>query len=303
MKNAIKLTFLALFFVSFSVAFANAQGGNSPTKTTNKILYHNGPVRIGSQDVYFIYYGCWGTSQCGFAGENTTMMILSDFMSSVGNTPYMWINTTYPDGTGQSPNGVVIYGGSAVDNSYSHGVDLTESDIVAILTDHIGIWGSPDLPHDPDGIYVVMASADIASGATGACTTGAPPFHGHAIIDGAPVPYVFLLNPNRCPTIGGGQYFTTDSTGYVTPNGNFAGDAMVLNLTHALNGLLTDPYRDGWYDRYGLENADKCTGTFGQTYAAANGARANIHLGVRDFLLEQNWVNGRKGYCANYFLP
>jgi hypothetical protein len=73
---------------------------------------------------------------------------------------------------------------------------------------------------------------------------------------------------------------------------------MATNLAHALNGLLTNPYGNGWLDRYNLENADKCTATFGQTYTTANGARANYRLGSRDFLLEQNWVNARKGYCA-----
>ncbi len=29
----------------------------------------------------------------------------------------------------------------------------------------------------------------------------------------------------------------------------------------------------------------------------ANGGRANIHLGARDLLLEQNWVNARKAHC------
>jgi hypothetical protein len=97
---------------------------------------------------------------------------------------------------------------------------------------------------------------------------------------------------NRCKTIAGAPF------GPITPNGNFAGDAMVTNLTHALNGLLTNPFGNGWYDRYGFENADKCSGTFGQTYTTANGARANIRLGSRDFLIEQNWVNNRKGFCA-----
>lgn len=31
---------------------------------------------------------------------------------------------------------------------------------------------------------------------------------------------------------------------------------------------------------------------------ASNGGPANIRLGQRDFMLQQNWVNARKGYCA-----
>jgi hypothetical protein len=73
---------------------------------------------------------------------------------------------------------------------------------------------------------------------------------------------------------------------------------MAANLAHALNGTLTDPWGTGWYDRYGFENADKCAGKFGTTYTTANGARANVWMGGRDWLLEQNWVNDRRGRCA-----
>src|SRR5262249_9090431 len=114
--------------------------------------------------------------------------------------------------------------------------------------------------------------------------------------NGGILPYVFIGNPNRCATVAGAQFLPMNGT--PTPNGSFAADAMVGNLAHALNGLLTNPNGNAWYDRYDLENADKCTGTFGQTYTTASGARANIRLNQRDFLLEQNWVNARKGYCA-----
>lgn len=36
---------------------------------------------------------------------------------------------------------------------------------------------------------------------------------------------------------------------------------------------------------------DRCVGKLGATYTAPNGARANVKLGKRDFLLEQNWAN------------
>ena len=62
----------------------------------------------------------------------------------------------------------------------------------------------------------------------------------------------------------------------------------------------TDPDVDAWYDDTDAqnENADKCAWMYGQTYPTANGAIANIRLGDRDFLVQQNWVNVRGGYCA-----
>lgn len=88
-----------------------------------------------------------------------------------------------------------------------------------------------------------------------------------------------------------------------TRNNTYAGDVLVSNLVHAINGLVTNPLGNGWFDRYGLENSDKCQDAlgnpaFGQTYLTANGARANVRIGVRDFLLPQNWVNDRKARCA-----
>jgi len=246
-------------------------------------------VRTGGQNIYFIFYGNW-------IGNETAMQLLTEFTSTVGNTPYMRINSTYADGSGQQASSALVYGGSVIDASYSHGaIELTETDIQDIIEDQILNFS---LPHDPQGIYVLVASQDVSSSATGYCVPGAPPFHGHGVINGADTQYVFLIDPRRCTALAGGQYFPRVGNDFETPNGNFSGDAMVLNLAHAFSGLLTDPKDNGWYDRYGLENADKCTGTFGQTYTTPNGAPANVHIGQRDYLLEQNWVNDRKGRCA-----
>jgi hypothetical protein len=52
-----------------------------------------------------------------------------------------------------------------------------------------------------------------------------------------------------------------------------------------------------------MENGDKCAWKFGATYTTANGQKANMKLGARDFLIQQNWVNaknatsGANGYC------
>lgn len=285
-------------------ASANASSaGVGHTATDKSIEYHGGPVLTGSRDVYFIAYGCWGMPGCtstavGRYNDFATLQILTDFMSSVGATPYMQINSTYTDAVGQPASSSLIYGGMVFDSSYSHGVALTEADIQAIVADQLGDGGGGPLPQDPQGIFVVLASADITvvDGATQFCLTCCN-LHGRALINGAPVSYVFVGNPSRCPGSCGAS-----PNGTETPNGNYAGDQMASWLAHALNGLLTDPYDDAWFDRYGLENSEKCEGTYGTTYTVTNPngqtAQANIKLGVRPFLLQQNWVNGKKGHCA-----
>lgn len=263
-------------------------------KTDSRILYHNGPVLHGASDVYLIWYGCWA-NDCGFAGDTATQFILSDFMSSLGSSPYFQINAGYPNSSGLAPSGGLFFGGSAVDRFYSHGLELTAEDIQGIVSDQI--LGSV-LPLDPSGIYIVLGSADVSSNATGFCIPGTQPHHSRGVVLGTSFVYGYVGNPARCPTLGAAQFIAADGSRLPTPNGNFGADAMASTMAHVLNAIVTDPAGSGWFDRYGLENADKCAGTFGQTYTTANGARANLRLGQRDFLIQQNWVNDRKGRCA-----
>jgi hypothetical protein len=270
----------------------------SPTKTDRSIEYHGGPVRQGIQDVYFIAYGCWDTTGCSMVSQHddlATLTILTDFMSTVGNTPYMWINSTYADAAGNPASSSLVYGGMVFDHSYAHGTTLTEADIQGIIEEQIIGFR---LPHDPQGIYVVLTSSDVTlvDGAREFCLTCCN-LHGHAMIFGAMTPYIFVGNPSGCPT--GCGYIPNGSQ---TPTGNDSADVMASWLAHALNAVLTDPLENAWYDRYGLESAEKCEGTYGTVYTVTNPngqpAFANVKLGTRHFLLQQNWVNGRKGHCA-----
>jgi hypothetical protein len=132
---------------------------------------------------------------------------------------------------------------------------------------------------------------------TSFCTPSKPPHHGFLYYNGTEVRYAFIGDAARCPSTAASQFSGPGNTSS-SPNGNIAADAMASSLAHVLDTMLTDPIGTAWFDRYGLENADKCTGTFGQTYITANGARANMKLGSRDYLIQQNWVNGRRSNCG-----
>jgi len=264
---------------------------------TSKMLYHNGPILTGTQNIYALYYGCW-TDTCGSAGDLKTRMVLTDFFTSIGNSRYAQINSTYTDASGQQAASAFIFGGEVIDASYSHGTELTRADIVDLISYQVNNF---QLPQDSNGIYVIIASADVASSDTGFCAPSAPPFHGRGLVNGNPVNYIFLGNPQRCPAVAGPQF----SPSGPTPNDSYAADVLASNFAHALNGIVTNPLGAGWYDRYGFENTDKCQDAlghpaFGQTYLTANGARANARFGGRDFLIQQNWVNYRKARCAMF---
>lgn len=116
--------------LTLSVATASGQHASNPerinaaVKTDSKMLYHNGPMKTGQLYDYLIWYGCW-SEDCGFAGDTQSLFIVTDLISNLGSTPYFQIDSTYPDSAGQAPSGVLIYGGAAVDGTYSHGLELT----------------------------------------------------------------------------------------------------------------------------------------------------------------------------------
>ena len=261
----------------------------SPTHTDRSIAYHNGPVLLGTQFVYPIWYGDWTTNAY-------QQLILTDFISTLGSSPYFLINTGYPNSAGQTPSGALTYAGGAND-AYSHGSLLTEADVADVVANAIRTGG---IPLDPAGIYVVLTSPDVTvqDGATHFCQTCCN-LHGDSSYAGSSFTYVFVGHPERCPAGCATQF-----PNRISPNGDYAVDAMASWLAHALNAVVTNPTDSGWYDRYGLENSEKCEGTYGTTYTVPvvpygnDLAEANIKLGSRHYLLQQNWVNGKKGHCS-----
>jgi hypothetical protein len=183
-------------------AFAQNAQDNKNVNTNTRMIYHDGPIMTGSQSVYLIWYGCWDDTCSN--GNSTTQALVTDFMWHLGGSPYFQINAMYPNGAGQTPTGALFYGGSVFDR-YSHGLELTASDITGIVADQIV---SNALPQDPVGIYVVLASQEVSSVSTGFCVPSALAHHGTGSTLGAQFKYAFVGNPNRCPTLAAPQFFS-----------------------------------------------------------------------------------------------
>jgi Phosphate-induced protein 1 conserved region len=171
-------------------AAAETQKPSSQIKTNTAITYHNGPIVTGIPDVFFIWYGPWDDTPA----NTTTQLLLTDFLANVGGSPYFQINAMYPNGIGGAPSGGLFYSGAVIDR-YSHGLELTATNIAAIVADQI-VTGKR--PQDPSGIYVVLASADVSSVSTGLCAPSAVAHHGTGEALGSQFRYAFLGNPNRC---------------------------------------------------------------------------------------------------------
>jgi hypothetical protein len=246
---------------------------------TNGINYNGGPVMLGNVNMYYIWYGNWS--------GNTATTILTDFANGIGNSLYYAINTTYYSGSGSTKNFIsnaVTYMGSTTDN-YSQGTSLSDAQVQAVVASAIT---SGRLPRDANGVYFVLTSADVTA-SSGFCTQYCG-WHTYATISGSNIKYSFVGNPDRCPSSCAAQ-----TTG---PNGNAGADGMASIIAHELEEAVTDPNLNAWYDRRGYENADKCAWTFGTTYTVSNGSKANMKLGTRDYLIQQNWVNASGGFCA-----
>ncbi len=249
-----------------------AHPNNAKPQRGNGINYHGGPVILGGTNVYYIWYGNWS--------GNSATSILTDF---AGHSPYFNINTTYYDGAGTDVSNIVLYKGQTIDN-YSHGTSLSDSAIQAVVSSAIT---SGALPKDTNGVYFVLTSADVTA-SSGFCTQYCG-WHTRGTIAGSDIKYSFVGNPDRCPSACEAQT--------VGPNGNAGADGMASIIAHELEEATTDPDLNAWYDVRGQENADKCAWTFGTTYTV-NGARANMKLGTRDYLIQRNWVNASGGYCS-----
>jgi hypothetical protein len=240
------------------------------------ISYHGGPVMLGTVTAYYIWYGNWD--------NNDAVPILTDLISNIGGSPYYNINTTYHDGSNHSISNSVSFGGS-IRVGYPEGKRLADAQIESVVTKAIT---SGALPKDTNAVYFVLTSKDVKM--SGFCSQYCG-WHTHATIDSSDIKYAFIGNADQCPSTCAAQ---SDSS----PNNNVGADGMASVIAHELEEAVTDPDLDAWFDRQGEENADKCAWKFGTEYAAANGARANMHLGNRDYLIQQNWVVAARGHCA-----
>jgi hypothetical protein len=257
-----------------------SSGGSS----NNGISYRGGPVMVDPSgvNVYYIWYGNW-TADVAAQG------ILRNFAASIGGSPYFNINTTYYNASNIKVANQVMLDGTAVavnpDGSGSKA--LSDSDIQNIVKNQIG---PGKLPADPNGVYFVLTARDVTA-TSGFCTRYCG-WHTYTTVGATKIKYSFVGNPaSQCPSSCSAQS--------VSPNGDLGADAMASVIAHELEEAVTDPELNAWYDNRGYENADKCAWKFGTTSTnPTTGAKYNMTLADKNYLIQQNWVNAGGGYCS-----
>ncbi|CAI5532977.1 unnamed protein product [Closterium sp. Naga37s-1] len=285
--------------VGFPLVRSSASDGAGAGATTSAITpagsapikYHGGPVVVGTPtvNIYHIYYGSWGSGS-GKDVIDAFVQALSSDSGSQGSAAdasvkaWWAITAAYYQhrGKGEDAGGTknvsskVRLAGTVNDN-YSCGKQLSDNDVLTIVKSKVGA-GKP-LALDPQGLYVVLTSADVTL--KGFCSEYCG-WHTQDSLNSTPLRYAFVGHHGQCPDACG-----VEST---SPNGKPAIDATISTLAHE----LTEDTNAGWFDDNGEENADKCSWNYGSTKRGSlqNGQSYEYNLvglnGMK-FLVQLNW--------------
>lgn len=256
---------------------------------TGDTTYHNGPVMTAATtNAYVIWYGNWAeTNATNLLKKN----IIRAALGNIGGTSYWNTNTTYTDGSGNAiKNSVTLAGEYTPGGSYSK--TLSDSNIATIVKNAIT---QNKFIKDPNGIYFVLTSGDIAE--SSGFLTRYCGWHTYQTITGTAIKYSFVGDATK--------KLSSCTAQSVSPNGDAAADGMVSVIVHELEEAASDPQLNAWYDASGYENADKCAWYFGTTTTLPSGAMYNVTWGAYNFLVQLNWVNtGATSHCdIGYVTP
>jgi len=277
-------------------AQGNSQSGNRllrrakktpspPPPATNGIIYHGGPVMTATTGptVYPIFFGNkWSSAQMG---------LVNGFIGSLGGTSWFNMMTTYTLGTSATATKVtraIVLSSNIVymNTTSKFTTKLTDANIFSIVEAAMSTLSPNGV--DPDGIYLVLTSSDVTE-TSGFCTTYCG-WHSNGTYTNADVKYGFIGDGSVC--------LPECSEQTTSPNGDAGVDGMISVIAHEISEATTDPDLNAWYDSEGNECADKCAWTFGTTHSVAGKGEYNISIGTKNYLIQQNWVNAKGGYCS-----
>lgn len=277
---------------------------------SNGIAYNSGPIMDDANGVnaYYIWYGDWSY-------DPLVKKVLANVITHIGGSPYFNINTTYysyevgANGRKVVKDRVVnaVHYMGSVDDNYSQGAYLTTYQVYLAVANAIT---NGALPADANGVYFLLTSADVnqtlgyADFYTGFCgwhdssaNLGFPP------VSGVDIKFSFVGDSAKASPsyICNWNYQTTMS-------GSMAGDGMANVIVHELEESVTDPDYTSWVNpdasqphQYWNENADMCAWTFGGVYhsgTASDPQPPNMKFKGIPYLIQQNWVNAKGGYCG-----
>jgi len=270
---------------------SHGHGGGGGGGSTG-ISYHGGPVLQGGTNVVAIYwssgriYNGGPTAPSTGAGSADNSLV-GYFLNHLGGSTYFNINTTYTDGSGRAIVNQVNYTSYWANdvNAPSGTQSVSDSQMLSMLASG---FSSGAIQYNSSTLYLIFTAGAVNLG--GGFGTQYCAYHGYGTVNGQTVRYAAMpydyAYPSAC------------TNGTAAANGDPGADYEVNTIAHETEETTTDELLNAWYDVRGNENADKCAWNFGSTYVGAGGGVANIHVGTKDFLVQQNWVNAGSGGCA-----
>ena len=262
------------------------------------IYFHGGPVLQSGTKVVAIY---WAPSanqpiyanapSSGTGGGNGDNSLVGFFLSNLGGSPYFNINSTYTNGTTAIQNSVTYSGYWVNTSSAPSGTQrVTDTQMIAMLQSG---FDSGALTYDDHTLYAIFTTGKVNLGGGFGTQYCAYHTHGTVTINGASKTALYAAMPYDYAYPGSCTNGTAPANGSVDPGA----DGEVNTLAHEIEETTTDMMGNAWFDNKGYENADKCAWTWGSTYTSAAGGLANMKIGGKDFLVQQNWVNSGNGGC------
>jgi hypothetical protein len=260
------------------------------------ISYHGGPVLQAATKVVAIYWaaapiynngpaaGTWN-----LAGNAADASLVGHFLRNLGGSPYFNINTTYTNGAGLNIANIVSYTGFWANNTSAPGGSTSVSDVQMVAMLQSG-FTSGTLAYDANTLYLIFTAGTVNLG--GGFGTQYCGYHTHGTVSIGGVNKTALYSAMPYDN----AYPSACTNGTASPNGDPGADNEVSVLAHEIEETTTDPMGNAWFDTRGYENADKCAWNFGATYSSGGGV-ANMNIGGKHFLVQQNWINSGTGGC------
>ena len=191
--------------------------------------------------MYAIWYGNWGADRIALGNEFLSLLGGSDWFGIVqGYYQNIGGVTTYCSGQ--------LHPAMSIQDAYSLGTAIIEPYNIVLHNMEAGL-----LPRDPDGIYLVLTSADVSvvTGDSTYCDQFCgfhSYFHYNTDTSRTHYRYAFAGDTARCLDTCAEQVT-------VSPNNDPGMDGTISVMAHELAEVVTDPDIDAWLENTGLENA------------------------------------------------
>jgi hypothetical protein len=238
---------------------------------------------LGTVTTYHIFYGS------SYSAASATASTLQYFVQNLAGSPYHNIQTTYYDGSCNRLSNSLSFGG----NTYLPTTTTTINNAFVINT--IVARLNSGLPINTNAVYTFVfdGTFTFSDANYGTWLVNWCGYHSYfTVVSGGvyyTLKYAVIGDASKRSGVNGCTWRFTTPVAF--PNGGNGGlDTVVSIFAHELEEAISDPLLNAWwFSSTGNENADQCSWTIGSLLPGLPYV-ANVKLGTRYFLIQQNWA-------------